>query len=94
MAETTIRRHAELGPLHDLLLKACPPHKRQKDGKYVPDPNGTKSISILAQSLSLSPWAVHKWVKKGKVPPGQAARMVDNNPDEVSLADFSPFVYL
>lgn len=83
----------ENDPLHNLLLRACPPHSLRSDGTYVPDENGVKSISVLAQTLSLSRMAITKWVQSGRVPPRQVRRMVDNNPREVTLADFSPFVY-
>lgn len=78
----TILRHQDLGPLHDLLLKACPPDK-----------NGIKSISVLAERLEISAWSIHKWVQKGKIPPGRAVEVVDIAEGRVTLADFSPFVY-
>ena len=78
----TILRHQQLGPLHDLLLTACPPDK-----------DGTKSISVLAEKLKISAWSIHKWVQKGKIPPGRAVEVVDIAEGRVSLADFSPFVY-
>ena len=78
-------RHIEGGPLHDLLLKACPP-----------DETGKRSISVLAASFNppITPWAVHKWVLKGKIPPGRVVQIVDMSPETVTLADFSPFVYV
>jgi len=79
-----ILRHQDLGPLHDLLLKACPP-----------DPvTGIKSIAGLAIRLGISTWAVHKWVQKGKIPPKRAAEVVDISDGRVSLHEFSPFVYV
>jgi len=98
MKEPKIRKIKDCGPLHDLLLRACPPHSRVKGENneriYVPDPSGTKSIAILAHTLNMSAWGVQKWCKDGRVPPKRAREMVDNNPDEVSLADFGPFVYM
>lgn len=94
MAPTIRRREdMELGPLHALLIKACPPHSLDANGKLVPDPNGVKSIAILAHTLGLSPWSLMKWVHKGKIPPERVMKIVDGNPSEVSIAQFSPFVY-
>lgn len=77
-----ILRHRNNGPLHDLLLRACPAND-----------DGEKSITILAGRLGLSKWAVHQWVQKGKIPPGRAVEVVDLSDGRVTLADFSPFVY-
>lgn len=81
--EAVIVRHRENGPLHDLLLKACPP-----------DENGVKSISVLSAIMGISAWSIHKWVQKGKIPPVRAVEVVDISEGRVTLADFSPFVYV
>jgi hypothetical protein len=81
-AEGTARKYKELGPLHDLLLKACPP-----------DENGVTSIPILARSLGMSAWGVFKWIKADKIPPRQAARISQMSDGRVSLDDFTPYVY-
>lgn len=89
-----IRRNARLGHFHDLLLRACPPVIRsKKTGKLVPDASGVKSVALLAEMLGMSDWGVRLWIKKGKIPPMRAQEIVDLNPEEVSLADFSPYVY-
>lgn len=89
-----------LGPLHDLLLHACPPNK-----------DGIKSIPILADDhLSMTPFGVYKWIRNAKVPPEKAQLVVQINneywekegeegrevPDDavVSLDDFHPYVYV
>lgn len=89
-----------LGPLHDLLLKACPP-----------DEEGVKSIPILAEEhLKMTPYGVYKWIGKAKIPPEKAATVVQINNDFwkkeehagrkvskdelVSLDDFHPYVYV
>lgn len=89
-----------LGPLHDLLLKACPP-----------DADGVKSIPLLAEThLSMTPYGVYKWIKNAKIPPEKAALVVQINTDfwakeksegrpvrkdeQVSLNDFHPYVYV
>ena len=81
--EVVTLRHRNNGPLHDLLLKACPPNEA-----------GEKSITILADALDISAWSIHKWVQKGKIPPGRAVEVVDISEGRVTLADFSPFVYV
>jgi hypothetical protein len=81
--EVVILRHRNNGPLHDLLLKACPANE-----------DGEKSITILADTLGISAWSIHKWVQKGKIPPGRAVEVVDISDGRVTLADFSPFVYV
>lgn len=89
-----------LGPLHDLLLKACPP-----------DEDGVKSIPILAEThLSMTPYGVYKWIRNAKIPPEKAAAVVQINNEHweaekkagrkvpaeemVSLEDFHPYVYV
>jgi len=90
----------DLGPLHDLLLRACPP-----------DDAGMKSVPILAKThLNMTPFGVYKWIRNAKIPPEKAAIVVQINNDYwaaekkagrevsqeelVSLEDFHPFVYL
>lgn len=92
MPQAKERKIKDCGALHSLLIRACPPHTKI-DGVYVPDPAGTKSIAILAHTLGLSAWGVQKWANRGKIPPTRVVQIVDNNPGEVSIADFSPFVY-
>lgn len=81
--EVVILRHRNNGPLHDLLLRACPPNEA-----------GEKSVTILADALGISAWSIHKWVQKGKIPPGRAVEVVDISEGRVTLADFSPFIYV
>jgi len=85
--------------LHDLLIRACPPHSRQQNSAgrwvYLPDEKGSyKSIAILASLLGMSAWGVQKWCKSNHIPPRRAAQIVDLNPGEVSLADFGRFIYM
>lgn len=79
-----ILRYQELGPLHDLLLQATPP-----------DPiTGVKSITRLSRLLGMSSWGVYKWIKAGKIPPGQAVRIVALSRGRlVAREDFDDFVY-
>lgn len=79
---THIRSLKPLGPLHDLLLKACPP-----------DAEGFKSIPILAVELKMTAYGVYKWIKKGKLPPDAAKKVVDRSEGRVTLEEFHEFVY-
>jgi hypothetical protein len=79
-----IHRHSEGGPLHDLLLKACPQHPI----------SGVKSITVLSDFLGINAWSIHKWVKNGKIPAKRAKQIVDLADDRVTLAEFDPFVYV
>ena len=93
-----VRSMKNMGPLHDTLIRACPP-----------DPEGFKSIPILAVRLEMSAYGIYKWIKAGKLPPDKAKRVVEMNngfwdaqeeqgkniPEDarVSLDDFHQFVY-
>lgn len=79
----TVKRHRNNGPLHDLLLRACPPNAE-----------GEKSITILSRKLKLSASAIHRWIKRNKIPPLRAKQVVDVSGGRVTLAQFSPFIYL
>lgn len=96
MTHKTVRRQ-HLGHFQDLLLRACPPAvKDPVTRKYRPaktGENGVKSIAALASMLDMVPWGVQLWIKKRRIPPGRAAQIVDMNPSEVSLHDFSPYIY-
>lgn len=89
-----IRRHKELGPLHDLLLRACPPDPK----------TGIKSITRLADLLGLTSWCCYKWIRNNHIPPAQAklvmsvwdkwaTRQTVYPVDRVSLRDFDPYVF-
>jgi len=92
MAPTELRL-SQLGGLQDLLLKACPPHKRVGPRKYEPDANGFKSIAILAHTLNMSAWGVQRWIHEGKVPAKRVTEIVKNNPEAVSQEDFIKYVF-
>ena len=77
-----IRSMRNLGPLHDLLLKACPP-----------DENGVKSIPILAEAISMTSFGVYKWIKNVKIPADKAVRVVEISGGRVVLEEFHPYVY-
>jgi hypothetical protein len=76
------RKYKELGELHNLLLRACPP-----------DDNGNRSIPVLAKHLEMSSWGVFKWIKNNRLPPRQAAKIVELSHGEVTLNDFIPYIF-
>lgn len=79
----TVRTTKDLGPLHRLLLEACPPNE-----------DGDRSITILAKALGMSSWGIFKWIRNGRIPPRQAANVVDVSQGKVTLHQFDPFIYL
>lgn len=58
MAAKPASKYSDLGPLHELLLRACPPDKR-----------GKRSIMILADKLGVSYQNVYKWIEANRIPP-------------------------
>lgn len=76
-----ILRREDNGPLHDLLLDACPP-----------DAKGRKSISVLAGLLGIEPWSIHKWIKKKKIPAGRANQIVSISEGRTKIEDLLPFI--
>lgn len=72
-----------LGPLHDLLLRACPPNEKNE-----------KSIYVLADRLGIRPWAVYKWISRNHIPARRAKEIVDIADGEVSISEFSPYIFL
>lgn len=80
--ELTTSCYKDLGDLHALLLKACPP-----------DDKGKQSIPVLAQALGVSHQYIYKWIDAKKVPPAYASKMVDKANGRVALTDFHPYVF-
>lgn len=77
------RKFKDNGALHKLLIKACPP-----------DPvTGAKSVPLLAKELEISKQALNGAISRGKVRPGLAQKIVDLANGEVTLSDFSPFIF-
>lgn len=72
-----------LGPLHDLLLKACPQNE-----------NGIKSIPVLAEAIEYTPQALYKMIRKSKIAPAAAAKIAEASAGAVTLEDFHPYVYV
>lgn len=67
--------------------------KKLENGDLAPDPEGTKSIAVLAKLLGMSPWAVHLWINKKRIP-GRKAEIVANlSEGRVPFEKFSPFIF-
>lgn len=82
-SECRSRHYKDLGPLGELLIKACPP-----------DPHtGVKSIPVLAKALGLAPWSLYKWIQNIKIPPDRAVEVVNLSGGRVSIEDFHPYVF-
>ena len=76
-------RYKELGPLHDLLLEACPP-----------DEKGRKSIVGLANRLGCSHQYVYRWIENGRIPPAYVKQIVELEGVTVTREQFYPFVFI
>lgn len=77
-----IRRHRHLGPLHDLLLDACPPDKE-----------GNKSIVILAKRLEISAQYIYAWIKTNRVPPKFVKPIVKLSRGRVTYEQFHRYCF-
>lgn len=80
------RKTADLGGLHSLLIRACPPDKE-----------GVRSIPLLANKLKMSDQAIYGWIERKRLPYRRAQALVDMNPlrgeeDQLTLADFQPYM--
>lgn len=85
MSETNKSRLANLGPLHDLLIEACP----TGEGKEM------KSIANLARAIDYTPQALYKAISRNRISPTLAAKIVEAaDKGTVSLEDFHPYVYV
>lgn len=72
----------DLGPLHALLLKACPR-------------DGSKPGSIpatLSPALGVSYQYIYRWVSEGRVPARFVKEIVRVSEGRVSVEDLIPFV--
>lgn len=76
-------KQRNLGPLHDLLLEACPPGE-----------GDVKSIPVLAGHLGCSSYAIYKWIDNGKISGPWAKKVIDLSDGRVTEDDFNPYVYV
>lgn len=89
----------DLGPLHDLLLRSCPPAVLDHEtGKYrlasTPDEleAAVKSVIALADLLGLTKESAYMWIRRNKVPGGRIRDIVALSGGEVSYTDFEPYM--
>ena len=82
MNDPTILRHRDLGPLHDIMLRACPP-----------DVDGIKSINILAECMNRSHNALFQAIRKGRLTPALALEIVKVSQERVSIDELHTYVY-
>lgn len=81
MAAKPASKYSDLGPLHDLLLRACPADKR-----------GKRSIMILAEKLGVSYQNVYKWIEAGRIPPKRVMDIVTVAKGAVTREELLEFV--
>ena len=81
MTEKPASKYTDLGPLHELLLKACPPDRK-----------GRRSIMILSEKLNISYQTIYKWIEAGRIPPKRVLDIVRVSKSAVSREDLLPFV--
>lgn len=82
MKQAEVSRYKDLGPLHDLLLEACPP-----------DENGTRSIVVLSKKLEVSHQYIYLWIEKGRVPARFVRSLVESSEGRVTYEQFHEFVF-
>ena len=80
-SQPTRRVTKDLGPVHQLLLKACRP---TRDGEI--------SIPILARDLEMSAWGVYKWCHGSRIPGNKVARLVEIGEGRITMQDLIPYV--
>lgn len=72
----------DLGPLHKILLKACPAGKNS--------PGSIKTT--LAPALGVSHQYVYRWIEEGRVPSKFAKPLVEVGAGRVTLEELLPYV--
>lgn len=75
------RTKQDLGPVQDLLLKACPP-----------DENGEVSITKLANRMGITNQSIFRWCRLRAIPAKRAQQIVDASEGRISMDDVLPFV--
>ena len=78
---TKERRLEDLGPLHDLLLRACP----EKDG--------VRSIPVLAEQLGRSSQSLYYCINQGKISADLAKKITGLKGCHATIEEFYPFVF-
>ncbi len=71
----------DLGGLHGLLLRACPP-----------DRFGMVSIPLLAKSLNLTHQYVYKWISEKRLPAKHVKKLLRNAEGRVEIDELLPYI--
>lgn len=82
MKKGKIGRYKDLGPLHDLLLEACPPNEK-----------GTRSIVVLAGVLGVSHQYVYSWIDENHVPAKFVRPLVEMSDGRVTFDQFHEYAF-
>lgn len=72
----------DLGPLHNLLLRACP----RKDSAQGSIP------ATLAPALGISYQYIYRWISDGRVPAKYVTKILDASEGRVTMDELIPFV--
>lgn len=88
-----VRKLKDLGPIHRLLLTACPPQLRDEKGKLYPHKDGTQSIAILAELLGMSAWGVNLWIKRKRIPGARAKEIIALPGCQTDIEEFIPYIF-
>lgn len=73
----------DLGPLHQILLKACPPTKTGAAGSIQ---------STLAPALEVTHQYIYRWIEEGRVPAKFVKKIVEASNDRVTVEELVPYV--
>lgn len=79
--EPVIVRQEDLGPLQDLMLKACRPVRNKK------------SINILAIQIGCAHGTLYQAIQRNRITPRVAERIIKNSQGDVTKEDFVPYVF-
>ncbi len=82
LTDGTDRRKKDLGPLHDLLLKACPPTS-----------TGQRGIGILARRIGCTEATLFRIIKLRKMTPEKAQEIATASEGRVQIEDLYPYVF-
>lgn len=81
MATVNTLKRKNLGALHTLLLRACPPDKE-----------GNVSIPMLAECLDMSAQGVYRWLDNKRIPQSKVRPLLAVAGGRVTESELLPFV--
>lgn len=74
----------DLGPLHQLLLRACPPGPKAGDAGSIK--------ATLAPALGVCHQYLYRWIESNRIPAKFAKELVTISNDRITLDEVLPFV--